>query len=164
MNTISWTDITPLPLCIYRTSQRQVHELGRKDAVTQWASALVDSDLLQEVSFVLAAEFRITQVFGRVDDQPGLSRRCRVSGVNCVVQDCSGYAVSFNKRHRGGGGWRVLSTHVRERSHGNCDPGQEVSCAEHLRCVTKTVYWCSAYSLITKRVVVVKLWRMIIDR
>ncbi len=132
--------------------------------MTQWASALVDSDLPQEVSFVLAAEFRITQVFGRVDDQPGLSRRCRVSGVNCVVQDCSGYAVSFNKRHRGGGGWRVLSTHVRERRHGNCDPGQEVSCAEHLRCVTKTVYWCSAYSLITKRVVVVKLWRMIIDR
>ncbi|KAK8373410.1 hypothetical protein O3P69_012791, partial [Scylla paramamosain] len=30
------------------TSQRQVHELGRNDTVTQWASGLVDSDLPQE--------------------------------------------------------------------------------------------------------------------
>ncbi len=51
-----------------------------------------------------------------------------------MVQDCIGYAVSFNERHRGGG-WRVLSTHVTERRHGNCDRGQEVSCVGHCNAV-----------------------------
>ncbi|KAK8374326.1 hypothetical protein O3P69_018668 [Scylla paramamosain] len=38
--------LTLIPISKVRTSQRQVHKLEREDAVTQQASALVDSDLL----------------------------------------------------------------------------------------------------------------------